>query len=218
MIDTYRHKGMRQQMTELLASKGIHNKRVLSALNRVPRHLFLDSAFEEQAYMDKALPISSGQTISHPYTVAFQTQLLDPQPTDKVLEVGTGSGYQASVLSHLCAKLYTIERHEELYVKTAQKLNRLGYKKIRSLFGDGYQGSPRFAPFDKILVTAGAHMVPQMLLEQLQVGGVLVIPKGASHTKTMLKITKDGEEKYSTESHGTFSFVPFLEGTVNQPV
>ena len=216
MIDTYRHKGMRQHMTELLASKGIHNQRVLAAINSVPRHLFLDTAFEEQAYMDKALPISSGQTISHPYTVAFQTQLLDPQPDDKVLEVGTGSGYQASILCQLCARLYTIERHEALYVKTAQKLNTLGYSQIRSLYGDGYKGSPRFAPFDKILVTAGAHMIPQALLDQLKVGGILVIPKGTSHTKTMLRITKEGPQTYSTESHGAFKFVPFLEGTVKQ--
>ena len=218
MNDTYRHKGMRQKLTELLATKGINNQKVLSALMYVPRHLFLDTAFEEQAYKNKALPIASGQTISHPYTVAFQTQLLDPQPTDKILEVGTGSGYQAAILSHLCNKLYTIERHEALYVETARKLNALGYIQIRSLFGDVYKGSPRFAPFDKILVTAGAHMIPQPLLDQLKIGGTLVIPKGSSHTKTMLKITKEAEQKYSTESHGAFQFVPFLEGTVGQPV
>ena len=218
MADSYRHKGLRQQMIGLLAAKGINNERVLSAMNTVPRHLFLDSAFEEQAYMDKALPIASGQTISHPFTVAFQTQLLDPQPTDKILEIGTGSGYQASVLSHLCARLYTIERHEALYVETAKKLNALGYRQIRSLYGDGYKGSPRFAPFDKILVTAGAQMIPQDLLEQLRVGGLLVIPKGPSHTQQMLKVIKEGPQKFKTESHGAFNFVPFLEGIVNQPV
>jgi len=213
MGDSYRHKGLRQQLVDFLATKGIDNPAVLSAINSVPRHLFLDKAFEEQAYMDKALPIASEQTISQPYTVAYQTQLVDPQPNDKILEIGTGSGYQAAVLSHLCDKLYTIERHEELYVHTAQRLNALGYVKIRTLYGDGYQGAPRFAPFDKILVTAGAKKVPTALLDQLKLGGALIIPSGPSNSKEMLRITKTGEETYDTESFGRFRFVPFLEGT-----
>lgn len=216
MQDNYRHKGLRKQLVSEVESKGITSRRVLAAINTVPRHLFLDKAFEEQAYKDKALPILSGQTISQPYTVAYQTELLDPQPSDKILEIGTGSGYQAAVLSHLCKKIYSIERQEQLYNHTAQLLNSLGYTSIRTLYGDGYQGSPRFAPFDKILVTAGATFVPPALLEQLVIGGYLVIPSGQSEVKTMVRITKTSEDTHETESFGEFRFVPFLEGTVMQ--
>lgn len=213
-MDTYRHKGLREQLISELLSKGISSQATLNSIASVPRHLFLDKAFEEQAYEDKALSIASGQTISQPYTVAFQTQLLDPQPTDLILEVGTGSGYQAAVLSGLCQKLYTIERHRSLYEHTATLLNRLGYVSIRTLHGDGYKGAPRFAPFDKIMVTAGARQVPVALLTQLKVGGQLVIPSGMGEDKQMLRILKKGEDDYETDSFGIFRFVPFLEGKV----
>ena len=211
-MDNYRHKGLRRQLIEILREKGITDERVLESIGTVPRHLFLDKAFEEQAYKDKALPILVSQTISQPYTVAFQTQLLDVQKTDKVLEIGTGSGYQAAVLSHLCKKIYTIERHKALYEHTDALLPQLGYTSIRTLHGDGYKGSPRFAPFQKILVTAGATEVPEALLQQLVTGGYLVIPLGASETKTMLRIIKTGDDTYEEESFGHFKFVPFLKG------
>jgi len=215
MIDNYRHKGLRKQLVQIVADKGITNNKVLEALNSVPRHLFLDKAFEEQAYKDKALPILSGQTISQPYTVAYQTELLDPQPTDKILEIGTGSGYQAAVLSHLGKKIYSIERHQELYKHTANLINQLGYTSVRTLYGDGYLGSPRFAPFDKILVTAGATFVPPALLEQLAIGGYVVIPSGKSDIKKMKRIVKTGVESYEEQVYGEFRFVPFLQGVVD---
>lgn len=214
-MDNYRHKGLRRQLVEILEGKGITNAKVLAAIGQVPRHLFLDNAFEEQAYKDKALPILSSQTISQPYTVAYQTELLDPQPTDKVLEIGTGSGYQAAVLSHLCKKIYSIERQEALFQYTSAKLPQLGYQGIRTLFGDGYLGSERFAPFDKILVTAGASFIPPALLEQLKVGGYLVIPSGSTEVKTMVRVIKTDVDSYKEESYGEFKFVPFLEGTVH---
>jgi len=214
-MDTYRHKGLRQRLVSTLIQKGITSPRVLDAIAQVPRHLFLDKAFEEQAYKDKALPIAANQTISQPYTVAFQTQLVDPQPSDYILEVGTGSGYQAAVLAGLCKKLYTIERQKTLYTRTAGLLNRLGYVKVRTLYGDGYKGAPKFAPFDKIIVTAGAREVPQALLTQLKVGGQLIIPSGLKETKKMLRVTKTAESDYETEAYGAFKFVPFLEGMVS---
>ncbi len=214
MVDNYRHKGLRKQLVELIASKGITSNAVLRALSQVPRHLFLDKAFEEQAYKDKALPILANQTISQPYTVAYQTELLDPLPTDKILEIGTGSGYQAAVLSHLCKKIYSIERQEQLYKHTSVLLNSIGYTSIRTLYGDGYQGAPRFGPFDKILVTAGATFIPPALITQLKVGGYLVIPQGSGTIKKMIRITKTSEDDYATEAFGDFKFVPFLEGTV----
>ncbi len=212
-MDSYRHKGLRSKLITILKNKGISDQRVIEAMSLVPRHLFLDKAFEEWAYRDQAFPIGCGQTISHPYTVAVQTQLLDPQPTDKILEIGTGSGYQAAVLSHLCKKIYSIERHEPLYRNTSVLLARIGYRAIRTLHGDGYLGADRFAPYDKILITAGASTVPDTLLQQLRVGGYLVIPIGEGDDKTMKRITKVAEDKYSEESFGVFHFVPFLEGT-----
>ena len=178
----------------------------------IPRHLFLDTAFEEQAYKNKAFPIGNEQTISHPYTVARQTELINPHPTDKILEIGTGSGYQASLLSLLCRRIYSIERHKSLHQITTVLLQKLGYGSVRTLYGDGYKGAPRYAPFDKILVTAGAETVPQELLTQLKVGGVLVIPVGSGDDKTMLRITKIDESKYNKESFGIYQFVPFLGG------
>ena len=176
------------------------------------RDRFLDKAFEEWAYRDQAFPIGSGQTISQPYTVAFQTQLLDPQPHEKILEIGTGSGYQAAVLSQLCTKIYSIDRHQELYINTSELLNRIGYKSIRTLLGDGYKGAPRFAPFDKVIITAGASSIPSPLLQQLKVGGHLIIPVGISEDKTMKKITKIDVDQYEEQSFGIFHFVPFLQG------
>jgi len=213
-MDSYRHKGLRKSLVEKLIIKGISNKRVLQAINTVPRHLFLDKAFEEIAYTDKAIPITANQTISHPYTVAFQTQLLDPQSNEKILEIGTGSGYQACVLSHLCRKIYSIERQIELFEETNTLLQKIGYNKIRTLYGDGYRGAPRFAPFNKILVTAGADDIPKILLNQLIIGGILVIPVGKGIDKTMVKITKKSESDYTKESHGSFRFVPFKKGIV----
>ena len=180
----------------------------------VPRHLFLDKAFEEWAYKDQAFPIKAGQTISQPYTVAFQTQLLEPNKSEKVLEIGTGSGYQACILSHLFKKVYSIERQKLLFDTTEVLLKKIGYERIRTLFGDGYKGAPRFAPFDKILVTAGASNIPQDLLSQLKIGGYLVLPVGLDDDKEMLRIKKIDEEKYETESFGIFRFVPFKKGTV----
>jgi protein-L-isoaspartate(D-aspartate) O-methyltransferase len=211
-MDSYRHKGLRKKLIQTLTEKGINNPRVIEAMNLVPRHLFLDKAFEEWAYKDQAFPIGSGQTISQPYTVAFQTQLLDPQPHEKILEIGTGSGYQAAVLSHLCKKIYSIERHKDLYINTSGLLNRIGYKSVRTLLGDGYKGAPRFAPFDKVIITAGASSIPDTLLEQLKVGGHLIIPVGISEDKTMKKITKIDIDQYEEQSFGIFHFVPFLQG------
>jgi len=208
IMDSYRHKGLRRQLVKQLITKGITDEAVLKAIGAVPRHLFLDTAFEEQAYMDKALPISSNQTISQPFTVAFQTQLLNVSKKDRVLEIGTGSGYQAAVLTHLCRRIYSIERHESLYLETTAMLKRSGYESVRTLHGDGYAGAPRFASFDRIIVTAGAEEVPQALLDQLVIGGIMVIPAGDDEVKQMYKITKVDSEQYEKEIHGQFRFVP----------
>ncbi|WP_235297587.1 protein-L-isoaspartate(D-aspartate) O-methyltransferase [Portibacter marinus] len=209
--DSYRHKGMRMKLVGELRKKGITDKAALAAIADIPRHFFLDKAFEEWAYKDVPFPIESNQTISQPYTVAFQTSLLNIEKGDKVLEIGTGSGYQACVLAHMGAKVYSIERQQKLYQITNQFLPRIGYGNIRLLLGDGYMGSQRFAPFDKILVTAGASYVPDALIQQLKVDGVLVIPVGDDIQK-MLRITKVSEDEVKTENFGDFRFVPFLKG------
>lgn len=214
-MDSYRHKGLRKALVSSLRPKGIYNEAVLDAMMKVPRHLFLDRAFEEWAYKDQAFPIREGQTISQPFTVAFQTQLLEPDKSEKVLEIGTGSGYQACILYHLFKKVYTIERLKTLFDSTQKLLKDIGYERIRSLYGDGYKGAPRFAPFDKILVTAGASSIPKTLLEQLKIGGYLVVPVGQGDDKEMLRIKKTGEESYEKESFGIFRFVPFKKGTVD---
>lgn len=214
-MDSYRHKGLRKSLIQSLKLKGISNDSVLDAMMKVPRHLFLDKAFEEWAYKDQAFPIKAGQTISQPYTVAFQTQLLEPSKNEKVLEIGTGSGYQACILSHLFKKVYTIERQKTLFDHTVKLLKDMGYEKIRTLFGDGYKGAPRFAPFDKILVTAGAVNIPETLLEQLKPGGLLVLPVGIGDDKEMLRIRKISDSEYEKESFGIFRFVPFKKGTVD---
>lgn len=212
MIDNYKHKGLRQKLVSELRRKGIKDEKILKAILKIPRHYFLDRAFEDWAYRDVAFPIDAEQTISQPYTVARQTELLDIHPGEKVLEVGTGSGYQAIVLSELGAKVYTIERQQRLFEKTHKLLSKMGYSKIRTLFGDGYKGASRFAPFDKILVTAGAKEIPEALLRQLKVGGNMVIPVGRGAIQKMIKIIKLDTDKYEQEEFGDFSFVPLLKG------
>jgi protein-L-isoaspartate(D-aspartate) O-methyltransferase len=199
---------------EAIRIKGVRDERVLNAIQKVPRHLFMDSSFIQFAYKDQAFPIGAGQTISQPFTVAFQSQLLDVQPSDKVLEVGTGSGYQAAVLVEMGAQVYTIERQRELYMKVQQLLPDLGYHP-KFFFGDGYKGLPTYGPFDKIIITAGAPVIPEDLLTQLRVGGVLVAPIGPTEKQVMYKVTRISEEEYEKEKHGTFVFVPMLKGTVN---
>jgi protein-L-isoaspartate(D-aspartate) O-methyltransferase len=211
--DNYRQRGLRKQLVLELSQKGIQNKQVLEAIMAVPRHLFLDKAFEEWAYKDNAFPIDCDQTISQPYTVAFQTSLLDLQPKDKVLEIGTGSGYQACVLMEMGVKVYTIERHKALHDKTEKLLAKIGYKSIRTFFGDGYLGLPRFAPFDKILITAAVPEIPISLIDQLKPGGILVIPlDDHKQSQTMMKIYKLQNGNLQKESFGQFRFVPMLHG------
>lgn len=210
--DSYYHKGKRQLLAKQLEQKGIHSQRVLEAIKMIPRHYFLDSAFMELAYDNRAFPIEAAQTISHPYTVAFQTQLLEILPGDKILEIGTGSGYQACVLSYMGAKVYSIERQQVLFDKTSRLLPKIGFRQIRTLFGDGYEGAPRFAPFDKIIVTAGATEVPKKLLRQLAIGGKMVIPMGCNEEQEMIVYTRMSQSEFSTSNFGLFSFVPFLKG------
>lgn len=207
-----RSRGLRLRLVETLRQKGIKDSKILDAFSVLPRHKYMPEASLEWSYKDCAYDIGAGQTISQPYTVAIQTQLLEVQSTDKVLEVGTGSGFQASVLAYLGAKVYTIERQHSLFVKTDQLLKSIGLGQIRTLYGDGYKGAPRFAPFDKIIITCGASSIPNDLLQQLKVGGILVIPYGEGDIKTMLKIVKIGANQFTKTSHGRFSFVPFLKG------
>ncbi len=211
--DTYRHKGLRKKLVETIRAKGIKDEKVLSAINSLPRHFFMEKAFEEWAYVDKAFPIASNQTISQPYTVAFQTELLQIKKRDKVLEVGTGSGYQAAILALLGARVYTIERQEELFHKTNELLSRLEVGNIRTFFRDGYKGLPEFAPFDKMIVTAGAKEIPEALKNQLKIGGVLVIPVGDDNVQKMYRITRISEKEFKKEEFAAFRFVPFLKGT-----
>lgn len=211
-IDSYKHKGLRKKLVETVRKKGIADENILKAIGDIPRHYFLEPAFDEWAYKDIAFPIDSDQTISQPYTVAFQTMLLDVKPKDKILEVGTGSGYQAAVLSYLGAKVYTIERHEKLFQKTTVKLIEIGFELIRTFLGDGYKGLPRYAPFDKIIVTAGAKEIPAELVKQLKSGGIMVIPQGEGDDKDMVKLTKLDEKSIKREKFGKFRFVPLLGG------
>lgn len=210
MQDLPRHQGKRRILVEKLKEKGIQQKEVLEAIEKIPRHLFLDSSFEEHAYQDKAFPIGSGQTISHPYTVAFQSELLEVQQGEKILEVGTGSGYQAAVLCLMGAKVYTIERQLSLYKKTSKLLPKLGYRPKHMSFGDGYKGLPDYAPFDKIIVTAGAPFIPKQLMAQLKVGGRLVIPVGEEQQIMTLLIRKTAKS-FEKHTFGEFRFVPMLE-------
>jgi protein-L-isoaspartate(D-aspartate) O-methyltransferase len=214
MTDSYRHKGLRKRMIETLRSRGITDEAVLAAMSAVPRHFFLDKAFEEHAYDDKPFPIGYEQTISQPFTVAYQTALLDIQKGDRVLEIGTGSGYQAAILAVLGARVYTIERQEVLFEKTKNLLQQLGFSSILTFFGDGTQGLPRFAPFDKIIVTAGAPVIPEALRLQLSTqSGILVIPVGEK-LQYMQKIIRTDVSTFQEFTMDAFRFVPLLEGVV----
>lgn len=210
MIDSYRHKGMRKIMLKELAAKGIFDSKVIAAMDEVPRHWFLDNAFLEIAYENKAFPIGSGQTISHPFTVAFQTQSLAIQKSDKILEVGTGCGYQTSVLSKYGAAVFSIERQRSLYTKTKALLAKIPIR-AKLFYGDGYAGLPTFAPFDKIIVTAAAPMVPPELLNQLKPGGKMIIPIGEGKQQTMIFIQKNLDGTITKEEKGAASFVPMLQ-------
>lgn len=208
--DTLKHQGLRNQLIKAIHKKGIKDKKVLDALLHIPRHLFMDSSFENFAYQDKPFPIAANQTISQPYTVAFQTEMLQVKPKQKILEIGTGSGYQTSVLIALKAQVYTMERQLELYKKTSKFLPKLGYRPKAMRFGDGYLGLPEFAPFDGIIVTAGAPTVPKALLSQLKIGGRLVIPVGEKIQKMTL-IIRSGEKEFKKKIYGDFRFVPMLK-------
>ncbi len=210
MIDSFKHKGLRQKLVNTLISKGIKNEAVLEAIRTIPRHWFMDSSFLDHAYQDKAFPIAANQTISQPYTVAYQTELLEVEPNHKVLEIGTGSGYQTAVLCLLEAEVYSIERQLELFKKTSLFLPKIGHVAKRLIFGDGYKGLKEEAPFDRILVTAGAPFVPKPLLAQLKVGGRLVIPVGEQEQVMTLYI-RSGQKNFEKHEFGNFKFVPMLE-------
>lgn len=210
-IDSYQHKGLRVKLVETIRRKGISDENVLQAIAKVPRHLFMESVFVHRAYEDDAFPIGNGQTISQPYTVAFQSELLKIKKGDKVLEIGTGSGYQASVLFEMGAKVFTIERQKDLFVNAQKTLGLLGYK-INFFYGDGYKGLPTYGPFDKILITAAAPEIPDELIKQLAPGGIMVIPLGRG-TQTMTSIEKMPDGTLFKKKHGDFAFVPMLGGT-----
>lgn len=210
LIDSFKHKGLRQKLVDVLISKGIKNEAVLQAIRTIPRHWFMDSSFLDHAYQDKAFPIAANQTISQPYTVAYQTELLEVEPNHKVLEIGTGSGYQTAVLCLLEAEVYSIERQLELFKKTSLFLPKIGHVAKRLIFGDGYLGLKEEAPFDRILVTAGAPFVPKPLLAQLKIGGRLVIPIGEEEQVMTLYI-RSGQKTFEKHEFGNFRFVPMLE-------
>ncbi len=201
---------MRNQLAQVVAAKGIRDKMVLDAIRTVPRHLFMDSGFEDHAYQDKAFPIAEEQTISQPYTVAYQTELLGIKPGDKVLEIGTGSGYQTAVLLHLKARVYTIERQQKLFKSTRLFFEKMGYRPKKYVFGDGYKGLPEEAPFDGIIVTAGAPQIPGTLMGQLAIGGRMVIPIG-EEDQVMTLITRTSAKEFKREEFGSFRFVPMLQ-------
>ena len=216
MEDTYRHKGLRRLLVEEVRKKGITDEAVLGAIGTVLRHAFMDSGFIKFSYKDSAFPIGADQTISQPYTVAFQSQLLEVKPNEKILEIGTGSGYQAAVLFELGANVYTIERQRELHIKSQQLLNELGYK-MHFFYGDGYEGLPSYSPFDKIIVTCGAIDVPQTLVQQLKIGGRMVIPVSGNRNdgvQEMALVVKTSDTEADITYHGLFTFVPFLKGKV----
>ena len=209
LVDNYREKGARKKLVELLREKGIADEKVLKAIGKVPRHYFFDETFWTQAYKDIAFPIGDGQTISQPYTVAYQTELLNIKPGDKVLEIGTGSGYQTCILLELGAKVFTIERQENLYKRTSQVLPHIGYH-AEFYYGDGSKGIAEHAPFDKIIVTAGAPRVPEIMLKQLKIGGILVIPVGDENSQKMITVIRLSEKDYERISLDTFRFVPLV--------
>lgn len=213
MQDTYKHKGMRKQLIDQLRQKGITDERVLTAFDAIPRHFFLDLVFEQQAYSNVAFQIGAGQTISHPYTVAFQTSILELKKGEKVLEIGTGSGFQTCILCSMGMKVFSIERQKELHIKAKKIIDHFRFTP-KLFFGDGYEGKETFAPFDKILVTCGAPFIPEKLVQQLKVGGMMVIPVGDLDSQEMHRITKISDSEYKEEVFGNFSFVPMLEKTV----
>jgi len=214
MIDSFEAKGKRKRLVDELRKKGISDEEVLRAINTVPRHLFMDPAFLNHAYTDKAFPITSGQTISQPYTVAVQTSLLQVKKRNKVLEIGTGSGYQAAILAEMGIKVYTIERFRELFIKAQKTLTSIGYS-ADFFFGDGYEGKEQYGPFDGILITAATPEIPDTLLHQLKTGGKLVAPVGRSDFQVMTVVTRTGQDSFDYSSHGNFVFVPMLKGTIN---
>jgi protein-L-isoaspartate(D-aspartate) O-methyltransferase len=214
MTDTFEAKGKRKKLVGELRQKGIVDENVLRAIDTVPRHLFMDPAFLTHAYVDKAFPISSGQTISQPYTVAVQTSLLKVKKRDKILEIGTGSGYQAAILAEMGAKVYTIERFRELFLKAQRTLTSLGYN-ADFFYGDGYEGKPQYGPYDGIIITAAAPDIPQTLLQQIKIGGRLVIPLGSSGSQVMTVVERTGTDNFLYTEHGNFIFVPMLKGIVN---
>jgi len=213
MEDTFRYKGMRRTLISELKDKGIVDENILNAFDKIPRHFFLDSTFAEQAYSNMAFQIGSGQTISHPYTVAFQTQLLELEKGDKVLEIGSGSGFQTCILAQLGVKVFSIERHKPLHLKAKKMVEHFGFN-VRLSFGDGYKGLPTFAPFDKIIITCGAPDVPMELVRQLKIGGLMIIPIGEGKDQRMKRITRISETELSQKDFGVFSFVPMLEKRV----
>lgn len=210
--DTYRHKGLRKKLVELLRGKGITDENVLAAILNIPRHYFLDTALDNIAYEDRAFPIGEGQTISQPYTVAYQTQLLQVRPMDKILEIGTGSIYQATILAEMGAQVFTIERQKNLFDKTKNYLFKSKYKNLKFFYGDGFEGLPTYAPFDKVLITAAAPFVPLKLIDQMKTGGLMAVPVNEGDHQRMLRITKRADGSYSEESFSSFSFVPMLGG------
>jgi protein-L-isoaspartate(D-aspartate) O-methyltransferase len=210
--DTYRHKGLRKKLVDLIRGKGITDQRVLDAINAIPRHFFLDSAFDELAYEDRAFPIAVDQTISQPYTVAYQTQLLDVKPFEKILEIGTGSAYQCSVLAEMKAQVFTIERQKQLFDNNKQFGFIKKYNNIKFFYGDGFEGLPTYAPFDKVIITAAAPVIPPKLVAQLKTGGRMVIPLGEAPLQKMLRLTKQADGTTTEEVFADFSFVPMLEG------
>lgn len=213
--DEYRHKGLRRRLIASLQQKGISDQRVLDAMSNIPRHYFMDLAFDQIAYEDRAFPIGEGQTISQPYTVAYQTQLLDIKPFDKVLEIGTGSAYQSVVLAELGAQVFTIERQKKLFERNKGFLYLKKYPGIKFFYGDGYEGLATYAPFDKIIVTAAAPQIPPKLVEQLKAGGKMVIPVDEERSQRMLRLTKNEDGTLAEEKFDFFSFVPMLEGKTN---
>lgn len=210
--DTYRHKGLRKKLIDSIREKGITDENVLQAMMNIPRHFFLDTALQDIAYEDRAFPIAEGQTISQPYTVAYQTQLLQIKQYDKVLEIGTGSVYQATVLAEMGAHVFTIERQKMLYEKNKNFVFPKKYPTIKFFYGDGFEGLPTYAPFDKIIITAAAPVIPPKLIEQLKIGGKMVIPVDEGKYQRMLRITKNEDGSYEEESYQNFSFVPMLKG------
>ncbi|HPH22728.1 MAG TPA: protein-L-isoaspartate(D-aspartate) O-methyltransferase [Chitinophagaceae bacterium] len=211
--DTYQHKGLRKKLVDFLRNdKGITDEKVLNAINAIPRHFFLDSAFDKIAYEDRAFPIGEDQTISQPFTVAYQSQLLQIKRGDKILEIGTGSVYQATVLAELGAWVYTIERQKKLYEKNKGYFFKLKYPNIKFFYGDGFEGLPTFAPFDKVIITAAAPFIPPKLVAQMKVGGMMVIPVDEGDVQRMLRLTKQADGTMMEETFEHFSFVPMLAG------